>query len=171
MEHLARRLPRPEQLVEEAEQRLDDRAQRLVRAKGVILQGLASDLQRLGGALISPARQIAAKHDQFEARVQAFARAFSRVLEIKDADLKRLARVLESVSYQRVLDRGFALVTGADDAPVLSAKEAKPGDDWRAHFLDGVVDLRVTGGGLEIPKKKPRQPAKDKSADPQGTLL
>ena len=171
LENLARRLPRPEQLVEEAEQRLDERSQRLVRAKGVMLLGLASNVQRLGAALISPALQIAAKHDQFEARVQAFARAFRRVLEIKNEDLKRLARVLESVSYQRVLDRGFALVTRAGDTPVLSAKEAKPGDDWRAHFLDGVVNLKVAGGGPEIPKKKSRQPAKDKSADPQGTLL
>ncbi|MBT6859510.1 MAG: exodeoxyribonuclease VII large subunit [Rhodospirillaceae bacterium] len=168
--NLARRLPRPAQLVEEAEQRLDERAQRLARAKDVLLQNRTAELSRLGAGLISPARQIAAKQDQFGAQVQAFGRAFTRILEIKDADLQRLARVLDSVSYQRVLDRGFALVTGKDDAPVLSASGAAPGDEWQVHFRDGAVAATVSGDGPPKPKKKEKR-AKDTSNDPQGTLL
>ena len=164
------RLPRPAQLVEEAEQRLDERAQRLARAKDVLLQNRTAELSRLGAGLISPARQIAAKQDQFGAQVQAFGRAFTRILEIKDADLQRLARVLDSVSYQRVLDRGFALVTGKDDAPVLSASGAAPGDEWQVHFRDGAVAATVSGDGPPKPKKKEKR-AKDTSNDPQGTLL
>ena len=181
VDNLARRLPRPAQLFEEAEQRLDERSGRLVRAKDVLLQNRTADVKRLGTGLISPARQITAKQDQFDAKVQAFGRAFNRVLEIKVADLQRLTRVLDSVSYQRVLDRGFALVTGADAEPVLSAAGAAPGDDWQVHFRDGIVEATVTGAGPSKPaiprlKKKPRKPAKDTppkdpSGDPQGTLL
>ena len=170
-DNLARRLPRPAQLVEEAEQRLDERAQRLIRAKDVLLQNRSADVDRLRSGLISPARQIAAKRDQFGARVQAFGRAFNRVLEIKDADLQRLARVLDSVSYQRVLDRGFALVTGDDDAPVLSAASAAPGDAWQVHFRDGAVAATVSGDGPPKPKIKPAKRAKNTKGDAQGTLL
>ena len=129
---------------------------------------------RLGAGLISPARQIAAKQDQFGAQVQAFGRAFTRVLEIKDADLQRVSRVLDSVSYQRVLDRGFALVTGKDDSPVLSAVGAAPGDAWQVHFRDGAVAATVSGDApprsMNKPKKKAKR-AKDTPNDPQGTLL
>ncbi|MAF48933.1 MAG: exodeoxyribonuclease VII large subunit [Rhodospirillaceae bacterium] len=190
--NLARRLPRPAQLVEEAQQRLDERTQRLTRAKDVLLQNRKALVERLGAGLISPARQIAAKQDQFKAKVQAWSRAFGRVLEIKHADLERLARVLDSVSYQRVLDRGFALVTDGEANPVLSAAAAEPGADWRVHFHDGAVDTKVSGDApskpekpkpRKKPRKKPQQkpqqkpqkksakPPDDAPGDPQGTLL
>ena len=182
--NLARRLPRPAQLVEEAEQRLDERAGRLLRAKDMMLQSRTAEVARLGASLVSPARQIAAKQDQFDAKLQAWRRALSRVLEIKTSELERQTRVLESVSYQRVLDRGFALVTGAGDTPVLAAAGAAAGDAWRVHFHDGTVAATVTGDAPAKPKsgksrKKPGKAAAktpgdfpgDPPGDPQGTLL
>ena len=89
----------------------------------------------------------------------------------KDNDLERAGLLLEGVSYQRVLDRGFALITDARDQPVTAAAGVSMGQELGIQFGDGKVSAKVTamgsGGGGAMPKKKKKKPADDG----QGTLL
>ncbi|HEY7608053.1 MAG TPA: exodeoxyribonuclease VII large subunit, partial [Alphaproteobacteria bacterium] len=80
------------------------------------------------------------------------------------------AQLLDSLSYQRVLDRGYALVRDAAGEPVTSAAAAKPGADIAIRFRDGEVGARVTSGrAAAAPRAAPKR--KRGGGDDQGTLL
>lgn len=57
------------------------------------------------------------------------------------------ARVLQSVSYERVLARGFALVTRPDGALVRAAASVADGEALRLRFADGERDVTARSGG------------------------
>jgi len=57
--------------------------------------------------------------------------------------LETLSARLDSVSYERVLARGFALVTTARGAPVTSAAKVAPGAALQLRFADGTVKARA----------------------------
>ena len=63
------------------------------------------------------------------------------MLVAKEDKLKNLISLLESVNYQRVLERGFALVKDADGKLVTSAKQAHSHPTLTVTFKDG--DLTV----------------------------
>ncbi len=73
-------------------------------------------------------------------------------------------QLLESLSYERVLDRGYALVHDAAGAPVTSVGDIKPAADVSLRFRDGEVGARITG--RPGPKRRRRY-----TDDDQGTLL
>ena len=170
---LARGLPDPRRLAEEATMRLDDRVERLFNAKNVYFDTLGSNVSRLSAGLISPARQIAAKSDQLTAVVKAWQRVLKNFATTKSHDLERASLKLEGVSYQRVLDRGFALVRDEEGQPVIAAAATKPGMAIGVRFGDGEIEARVEGDGAPVkkisgPKKSaPKKPTDDK----QGSLL
>lgn len=59
--------------------------------------------------------------------------------------LENIATQLEAVSYQRVLARGFALVTTAQNIPVTMASSVKPGMALHLHFADGKIETKASG--------------------------
>ena len=85
---------------------------------------------------------------------------------------------MESYSYTRVLERGFALVSDEAGAPVTSVEALTPGLSIGVRFGDGEAAATVTGvsslheGSGPAMKRRPaarrRSPAKDKR---QGRLL
>ncbi|HLB06956.1 MAG TPA: exodeoxyribonuclease VII large subunit, partial [Alphaproteobacteria bacterium] len=92
--------------------------------------------------------------------------ALDRALGLARRDLSTRAKLLESYSYQRVLERGFVLVRDARGQTILRAGATHPGMPLSLNFADGRVPARVTGrseGARPLALKKPT-PA-------QGTLL
>jgi exodeoxyribonuclease VII large subunit len=177
IEGLSRGLPDPRRLAEEATQRLDDRSERLLNAKGIYFDGLASDVARLAAGLISPAQQITAKQGELNGWIRAWSQGLRSFVDQKSHDLERYSLMLEGVSFQRVLDRGFALVTDAQGQPVTLAAATEPGMDIGIRFGDGDVNATVSGGGTPNPQKKklPKKPSKKSASthddDAQGSLL
>ncbi len=170
---LARGVPEPGRVADEASQRLDDRVERLERAKDVMLNDMRTRLRELGGRLVKPDQQIARKQDLLTANVRAWRQGLLHLLRQKSGDLEREALKLEGVSYQRVLDRGFALVTDGTGT-MVSAATATPGLKLNIEFLDGGVAAQVTLETPAIaPSREPRQKVKSKPSndDLQGTLL
>jgi exodeoxyribonuclease VII large subunit len=53
---------------------------------------------------------------------------------------------LEALSYTRVLERGFALVSDAAGHPITAASAIKPGDRLRLRLADGEVRATADGG-------------------------
>ncbi len=142
---LARGLPDPRSLLENAQQRLDDRAERL--ALGLV-QLLRLGRERLGHL---PER---------------LSQGFARFLEQRRLRLETLAGRLEShrLSHDNILKRGYALARDAAGAVVISAKAILPGAALSLEFHDGKVAVRAEGGGHR-PAKKPG------SGSDQGSLL
>jgi exodeoxyribonuclease VII large subunit len=87
-------------------------------------------------------------------------------LRARRARLDQAARLLGSVSYQSVLQRGFALVRDADGQPVKLAAAVRPGDEVSIQFADGKVAAIAASG--ETPRTRKPAPA---PAGGQGSLF
>ena len=81
--------------------------------------------------------------------------------------LGQASRLLSTVSYQAVLQRGFALVRNADNEPLKRAAEIRSGEHLAIQFADGTVDA-VAGGSAARPR--PKTPAKPEQGG-QGSLF
>ena len=71
----------------------------------------------------------------------------------RERGLSQTLALLESYSYERVLERGFALVTDADGKAVISAQALQPGDQVALRFAEGAARAAITGTGEEKPEK------------------
>lgn len=63
---------------------------------------------------------------------------------------QELDRLMRTLSYESVLERGFAVVFDAQGKPVKQAAAVSPGDALSIRFRDGDVGV-VARAGLTIP--------------------
>ena len=164
---LARGLPNLRRTVEAASQRLDDWSERLGNA---LRSGLRQRRQRLPKRLQPPTRAISEARKRIDAGARDLRRAYRDELAGRTKSVAHLGQLLESYSYERVLDRGFALVTAADGGTVTSVAALRPGDDVNIRLKDGSTGARIAGGAAQS-KKKPKNPQSGGGDDPQGSLL
>jgi exodeoxyribonuclease VII large subunit len=142
----AGRMPRLDSLLQQPRQRLDLASQRFGGSLSRMVSRKRQRFDKAAGGL-RPAtlkREVQQKRAEVErlgARLRpAMGRRLKRLREYYVAQ----ARVLDSVSYERVLARGFALVTRADGTLVRSAAALSEGDALRLRFADG--EAAATGG-------------------------
>ena len=158
VEGLGRGLPGARGLLAAANQRLDERAERLDRA---MRNGLAVRMRALAGLRPLKPRQLLAFKQRQLARAAAglaperlaeriararegtaalasrLARARHAVLRDRAARIETAARLLEGYSYKGVLARGFAVVRDARERPLASATRIRPGAALSLEFRDG----------------------------------
>ncbi len=149
---LARGLPNLQRLVEAAEQRLDDWSERLGNA---LKAGLRQRRQRLPKQINPPRRAIAHARQQFEAADQRLKISWQNRLADRRKAIAHQSQLLESYSYERVLDRGFALLTTPAGKAVTAVAALSPGDDVNIRLKDGVTagaHRRLGTGGAEAAK-------------------
>ncbi|MHA1154124.1 MAG: exodeoxyribonuclease VII large subunit [Alphaproteobacteria bacterium] len=174
LEGLGRGLPDPWRLIEEMSQRLDDRAERLVNAAANLIARRRGLVAELTAALPHPRQQLALARERLTAPAARLAALLEKPPVLGDAEgaLAALARVLESVSYENVLKRGFAVVHGPEGL-IAQAAQVTPGLALDIEFGDGRAAAIGAPGGAAAPKSKPkRKPAKPPGDDePQGSLL
>jgi len=142
---LARGLPDLNGLVANQRQRLDDWTDRLA---GSLQTGLHRRHRNLAeAALASPAPRLAFARTALSHRSDGLRHAGRRITTWKRRDLSQTARLLDGLSYERVLDRGFALVTDTRGKAVTAVADLSPGDDVSIRMKDGDVGARVTAAG------------------------
>jgi exodeoxyribonuclease VII large subunit len=174
LDGMVRGLPDLARLSEAAAQRLDDWAERLNNGLGVGLDRRRAELARLAAMLPDLRQDIRHRWDRLAGLARSLAPAVGGQLRHHRARLGQAAALLESASYQRVLERGFALVGDAAGAPLRSIRAVAVGMDVALHFHDGDAGARVIrvsgGGGSAAPRKK--KTAKPTPGDGgQGSLL
>ena len=171
LEGLGRGLPEPWRLLEEISQRLDDRAERLVNAAANLVARRRGWVAELAAALPHPRQQLALALARLAAPAARLAALLGKppVLSEVEAALKALARVLESVSYENVLKRGFAVVHGPEGL-IARAAQITPGLALDIEFGDGRA-AAVGAGGATGTKPKRMKPAQPPGDEPQGSLL
>lgn len=174
---LARGLPKPKDILGLAMQRFDELSDRLPRGLMGAAQQKSVQLNRLVGGLSSGRlRQLLSfRAKQLEGGAARLEPAYNRKLADLSTRLEGAGRMLDSLSYERVLDRGFALVTNAEGKPVSRADSLQDGDRLGLKFVDGSREVDVVSGGepqKKMPPQKPVRKPKPKS-DPglQGSLL
>jgi exodeoxyribonuclease VII large subunit len=157
---LARGLVHPRQVVETAWQRVDDLLERLSRSAQGTVPNRQREVAGLAARLRPPRDLVTEKTRALDGWVHRLAAGLQRSVDREHARLDRAGALLESLSYHRVLERGFALVTDADDHPVTSQAQARGA--LTIEFHDGKVGV-VAGGAA------PRRKRGDD--DKQGALL
>ncbi len=177
---LARGLRDPKSVIEGHMRRLDDLAEGLGRSLALGLERRRGSLREIAAALrpamlrrrqADLARDVEAAHDRLR---RDWAR---RKRELPDR-LAALGRVLDSLSYRNVLERGFAVLRTPAGKPLVAAAEATAGLSVDIEFHDGHAGATITDGGratarLAAARLKPR-PGKPKSKptdDTQGKLF
>ena len=184
---LARGLPEPRRLLEEAWQRLDERSERLDIGARAFVRDRLGRVNELATRLPHPRQQLSLATERLESCGQALDRVAKRFVERHEQPFRRLdaerrlracaaqrladagraletqARLLESVSHQKVLERGFVLVE-AEGHLATRAAAVPPGAALTLTFADGRLAARAEGAKPR-PKKEPDDPGK------QGSLL
>ena len=194
VEGFARGLPRPERLLEQANQAVDDQSDRLRNGLANLLAARGAGVERAAAGIRSPAEQVARAGERVggfgerlssavEARMEnarsryaatdAARRMTGSVRRREGALAERvasLAAMLDSLSYERVLERGFAVVRDESGLPVARASDAAPGSAIEIQFSDARLGARLDGRADAVPRRAPRR-KKGGRDDPQGTLL
>jgi len=143
--HLRQRMKHPGARLREQAQRLDDLERRLVLAQGNNLQRQRSRLDLVYSRLLahSPAARLAQGRLDLAGQEQRMRDATqNRLARCRDR-LGHLEQLLESLSPQRTLDRGYAIVTDAQGNVLRNASDAAVGDEVQARLAQGRLGLKV----------------------------
>ena len=103
--------------------------------------------------------------------------AFEQKISRKSESLQRSAAMLEALSYQATLKRGYAIVRTADGELVRTTQAATQAGDMVLTLSDGDIGVRTTGDApspppAPTPKAKPApKPASSSGKDGQGSLF
>ena len=175
---------RPELLTGRIAERRQRLAERMLRVDRIIERQTADFRARLGraGAVLGllPARlhtQMERQRDRLTNLTRHADTALGHRLIRLRAGLQAQNRVLESLSYKNVLQRGYAVIRDAGDRPVSRAAAIEADAALTIQFADGRVDVIATGGVSppreEIPAAKKRIAAKPVKPEPptQGSLF
>lgn len=164
LQALARALPRADQIFATVRQRFDHASDRLGH-------GLSRNLQQHGRTLAEIATllrprcvtsRIEAGAERVKSSAHRLKRSYGARLKNWRGRLESAARLLESVSHHSVLERGFALVRGADGTLRRRAAQVKAGETLSLVFADASVEAKAEGP----PSRAPRKPKAG-----QGTLF
>jgi exodeoxyribonuclease VII large subunit len=159
---LARILPKPEQLFAVPRQRLDIAGDALSKSLKHNVQTHRNRFHK-AEALLRP-RMLADRIALGRERANGLTARAKRAEEARIAEARKhlegLARILGSVSYKAVLERGFALVRGPDGKVRRRAAAVKAGENLTLTFADG--GALVTAGASDAkPKAKKVPPGQD----------
>lgn len=185
---LGRGLRYPERLFEAAMQSLDHADRRLAAAATRTLDDGRTRLSALAAALRDPrhlldraVQRIVEGERRLHAAVAVAAReraaglaalsaeprlagALRGVLATAEARLSAADALLSSLSHERVLERGFALVRDTAGGPVTRAAALRPGETVAIEFADGAAAARIAGAAGGSGKARPHGKAPSRQA-------
>ena len=147
---ISQRLESADQLVRIAAGGLLDPAEMIARRGQMLdyaLAGLNTSLERvlaarrldlsgLAGRLRPPETRLAEMSGHFTRLSDRLASTFGQMIERREQALNSAGKLLDAHSFERVLDRGFALVINAEGAPLKRASDAPQGAEVTLRFAD-----------------------------------
>jgi len=158
LQGLARGLPRPRDLLGLARQRVDDFSERLPRA----LIALPSR-HRLALSDTSARLPVRLLRESFSRRGDRLTEIGERLRSVslrrirdEKIQLDNLSRMLASLSYEKVLERGFAVVYDNEGAPITGVAAVRPNQLIGVRMHDGRFAARVEGDTRRGKGKKSR---------------
>jgi len=110
------------------------------------LSARALRLSATVGRLYPPERQLAEARGRVSEMGTRLTKAMSVGLERRLQVVENAGKLLDANSFERVLDRGFALVTDVDGTPVKRAGDAPPGAVVGIRFADGQRHAQLDKG-------------------------
>lgn len=169
----AARLPHPTRLLETRQQRFDNLSSKLESALAKMAAAKRIALSTVAGALRpellrGDVRRVRQRLREIAIRARP---ALDRVSKTKFDRLTSQAKLLDALSYQATLSRGYALVRAENGSLVRNAATAQSEPKLKLTFADGDTMVTTTESGdiNTPPKKTSAKPPKPKPE--QGTLL
>jgi exodeoxyribonuclease VII large subunit len=144
---LEKRLPHPLRILQEINQRVDYSSLRLQQSLKMILAGKKSALSAMQGRLDqkNPLQRLQSHQDKCEYLGAKLAHAIADRLRSAGHKLERNRHVLQTISPQATLDRGYAIVTRLDnDTIIRNAAEISAGEGIHARVARGAFQAKVT---------------------------
>ena len=164
---LSRGLPSLNQIVSEQAQRMDDRAERLDNAFRTFFQNKKSLLDASALRLIRPDALLErAQNRLFQAALPLQGQIKSFITQTENR-FQTASRLLESFSYERILERGFILALTPQGKTVSTAEQAAVYPELLLKFSDGTLHVSPAEKMRKASKKQIRHDDDDK----QGQLL
>ncbi len=167
----AARLPRSDAILQPKRQRFDHAEAGLGRALGIAVDRKRLALTRIAARLRPESLPQDLKRRRQKLRdVSVRARpALLRLMDMRRSALTAQAKLLETLSHQATLKRGFALVHGGGGGLIRSAELAANEDRLTLTFADGDIGA-VPDGKPPAAKPKPTKPRRKPGTD-QGSLF
>ena len=180
---ISQRLETVNQLVRMAARGLLDPAEMIARRGQMLdyaLAGLNTSLERvmaarrldlsgLAGRLRPPETKLAEMSGHFTQLSDRLANRFGQMIERHEQAVKSAGKLLDAHSFERVLDRGFALVIDADGTPLKRAIDAPQGVEVTLRFADASRQALLDPDGADHAVHKPAKPTKKATAKPSTT--
>lgn len=142
------RLPDPARTLDLKTQQLDHAEHKLTAVYERFLSRREARMAELAARIRHPRHMIEERARTLNIRAETLARTGGRIVKTKEDQLKSLERVLESMSFKRVLDRGFAVARDESGKLITAAAQARPGQKIDLEFRDnGHVGATVDGKG------------------------
>jgi len=144
---LASLLRHPRHVLQEATARLATEARALNSAVRQITLAHSARLHRVGDRLSARGltRLIEDGSDRCRELDRRVTRAAGQRMQAYRQSLGTLDQMLESLSYRRVLARGYAVVRAEDGRALGAAAETRPGQPVRLEFHDGAAGAIIHG--------------------------
>ena len=158
----ADRLPLPSEQLARASSRLALLESRVSEAIGQRFTNTQKKISHLSDRLMEPTQLLTKGESKLQLLNQRFDTLLENKLHSSKTRFEQASRLLEASSFQRVLDRGFALVTGPDGHVMRSAKDYKDGDLIHIKLADGSRDAKLgkdaSSGKVSAKKSKEKAP-------------
>jgi len=155
----ARGLLNPAEIVERRVQAVDLAAAGLDRNIDRRLSDATLRLSNSAARLRPPEARLAEVGASLASLGGRLSQVIDHQFSLHRAALDQASRLLDANSFERVLDRGFALVTAADGRPVKRAAEVDVGADVALRFADATRQARLDPEGPPPKAAKPRTAA------------
>jgi exodeoxyribonuclease VII large subunit len=155
LRNLARALPAPEALLQAPRQRVDLAAGRLTRALILNVRRHQKLFDEVGRRLArqDPRARLGVAIERTAALALRLRLAKDVAVERRRERLAGLSSLLDALSYQGVLARGFALVRDLEDRPVRDAETARRNAELDIQFHDGRVRVQRPGAASRSPAR------------------
>ena len=117
-------------------------------------------LSRLAERIRPPERRLGEVGAQTAHLSTRLSGAMQQVISAQTQRVETIGKLLDANSFERVLERGFALVTDGDGRPLKRSKEAAIGADVMVRFADASRAARLDPDGPVTAKATPKQSPK-----------
>ena len=158
---LAYGLPNPYTVIGEATQRLDERTETIRRVFVSYFERHLSALQKISLKLLHPRERLTQERTRLSfltkeltnaatavlkesshkwrnwTKINRFGQVIERAMEERSRSLASMAKLLESYSYQRVVERGFTVIRDLNEKPITRSAQVSDGTTAKIEFADG----------------------------------
>ncbi|MFP4314496.1 MAG: exodeoxyribonuclease VII large subunit [Alphaproteobacteria bacterium] len=134
LEAQAAKLGEPSRLLETKIQSVDFLGDKIGRIFSSYIQNKSSALQRIASKLVDPKYTLAQSSQRLENWGQRLEQTAPRLTEKKQDRLQTATRMLETLSYERTLNRGYVVVRDSKDNPVTQPDGLGAGRDYELQY-------------------------------------